>query len=71
MQILLRVRSVFASGTVLATFLLAFISPQSAAQIISTIIGGGPLDGTTATLVGMPAPVGIEADTSGNVYVSS
>jgi len=48
---------------------LSCLQPVSA-QVIQTIAGGGPPDGTTATLANFNIPRGTVMDSAGNFYVS-
>ena len=43
----------------------------SSSGIITTVAGGGPADGSSATAVSMPQPVAIAVDSAGNAYVPS
>src|SRR5688572_26758043 len=68
-------RGAIVSVGVVAALLLSLtaqtVFAQSGAGIITTVAGGGPADGTPATLAGIPQPYGLSRDHLGNLYFSS
>ena len=63
-----------ASSRLAALLLLALppliSAPHASAQIITTVAGGGPAPGTTATSASVE-PMGVAVDANGNVYFTS
>jgi len=54
----------------LCVLLLSLSSTSLRAQSIQTVAGGGSLDGSPATAVGLYGPQGLAFDSAGNLYIS-